>query len=85
MFDEIKTSMALRLGLPEAEVFSEKSLAWVLAAAPQAVNSIDLLDAFAGALADHGIEEEAELPTFTLQHTANDVIDALRLQFVQRA
>lgn len=77
MSAELRTHVARRLGLPEDEVFGDRPLSAVLVASPTAINSIDLLDAFAGALADAGLDEDAELPTMTLNHTAEDVIAAL--------
>ncbi|CAL9629580.1 hypothetical protein SUDANB176_06047 [Streptomyces sp. enrichment culture] len=83
MITELRTHVARRLGLTEDEVFAGQPLSAVLAASPTAVNSIDLLDAFAGALADVGVEEDAELPTMTLDHTAEDVVTALGAQLAR--
>ena len=80
MFAEIRTNVARRLNLTEEEVFDGRTLSAVLVASPTAINSIDLLDAFAGALADAGLDDDVELPTMTLDHTADDVLSALRKQ-----
>ncbi|MEV7867371.1 hypothetical protein AB0P17_15010 [Streptomyces sp. NPDC088124] len=82
MFAELRTHVARRLGLPEDEVFgADRPLSAVLAASPTAINSIDLLDAFAGALADAGLgDDDAELPTMTLNHTADEVLAVLGAQ-----
>ena len=85
MEEEIRASVARRLGLEQDQVFGGRSLAEVLAASPVATNSIDLLDAFAGALADQGLEDELDLPVFTLDHSADDVITALRQQLARMA
>jgi hypothetical protein len=77
---ELKQHVARRLDLTEEEVFAGQPLSEVLVASPNAVNSIDLLDAFAGALADTGFDEDVELPTMTLQHTAEDIVQALGKQ-----
>ncbi|MFF8595296.1 hypothetical protein ACF061_28425 [Streptomyces sp. NPDC015220] len=77
MLDELRANVARRLGLPEDEVFNGQPLSAVLVASPSAINSIDLLDAFAGALADLGVDDDVELPTMTLDHTAQDVVTAL--------
>ncbi|MET9530895.1 hypothetical protein ABZY02_10020 [Streptomyces sp. NPDC006649] len=80
MLTELRSRIAHRLGLPQEEVFAGQPLSAVLAASPSAINSIDLLDAFAGALADIGVEDDVELPTMTLHHTAEDVLAALGKQ-----
>ncbi|MER0245788.1 hypothetical protein AAHZ94_28205 [Streptomyces sp. HSW2009] len=80
MLAELRSHVAQRLSLPQEEVFAGQPLADVLAASPTAINSIDLLDAFAGALADIGIEDDVELPTMTLDHTAEEVVAALGKQ-----
>ncbi|MEU3920776.1 hypothetical protein [Streptomyces sp. NPDC029004] len=82
MLADLRTNVARRLGLPQEEVFAGQPLSAVLVASPTAINSIDLLDAFAGALADAGVEEDVELPTMTLDHTAEDVVAALGKQLV---
>jgi hypothetical protein len=79
--DDLRGDVARRLHLPVGEVFGGQRLSQVLAASPTAVNSIDLLDAFAGALADQGLDEgDVELPALTLDHTAVEVIDAIGAQ-----
>ncbi|WP_327233359.1 hypothetical protein OG349_04625 [Streptomyces sp. NBC_01317] len=80
MIAELKQHVARRLDLTEEEVFAGQPLSEVLVASPNAVNSIDLLDAFAGALADTGFDEDVELPTMTLQHSAEDIVQALGKQ-----
>ncbi|QMU75746.1 hypothetical protein GXW83_08330 [Streptacidiphilus sp. PB12-B1b] len=80
MLAEIRTNIARRLQLTEEEVFDGRTLSAVLVASPTAINSIDLLDAFAGALADVGVDDDVELPTMTLDHTADDVVNALQKQ-----
>ncbi|MET9443623.1 hypothetical protein [Streptomyces sp. NPDC006610] len=80
MLTDLKQHVARRLGLTQAEVFAGQPLSAVLVASPSAINSIDLLDAFAGALADTGFDEDVELPTMTLDHTAEDVLQALAKQ-----
>lgn len=79
--DLIKADVARRLDLTEAEVFDGRPLSAVPAASPTAINSIDLLDAFAGALADQGLDDGVELPVMTLDHSAGDVLDALKAQW----
>ncbi|MFV0133047.1 hypothetical protein ACLGIH_07380 [Streptomyces sp. HMX87] len=80
MLTELRTNVARRLGLPQEEVFDGRPLSAVLVASPHAVNSIDLLDAFAGGLADVGVDDDVELPTMTLDHAAEDVVTALGKQ-----
>lgn len=80
MLADLRTNVARRLGLTQEEVFAGQPLSAVLVAAPDAINSIDLLDAFAGALADVGVDDDVELPTMTLEHTAEEVVAALGKQ-----
>ncbi|MDG9722598.1 hypothetical protein [Streptomyces sp. DH41] len=80
MLAELRIHVARRLGLAPQEVFAGQPLSTVLVTSPTAINSIDLLDAFAGAMADVGVEEDVELPTMTLDHTAEDVVVALAEQ-----
>lgn len=80
MYEQLRSDVAKRLKLPVEEVFSDQKLSEVLTASPEATNSIDLLDAFAGAIADQGLDEELDLPAFTLDHSVNDVISALEKQ-----
>jgi len=80
MLADLRKNVARRLGLTEEEVFAGQPLSAVLVASPSAINSIDLLDAFAGALADAGVDDDVELPTMTLDHTAEDVVSALGKQ-----
>ncbi|PCG86696.1 hypothetical protein CIB93_06995 [Streptomyces sp. WZ.A104] len=80
MLADIRVNVARRLGLTQEEVFAGQPLSAVLVASPSAINSIDLLDAFAGALADAGLDDDVELPTMTLDHTAEDVVSALGKQ-----
>ncbi|MCX5394418.1 hypothetical protein ABZY68_33545 [Streptomyces sp. NPDC006482] len=77
MTADLRAHIARRLELTEEEVFDGRTLSAVLVASPVAINSIDLLDAFAGALADVGLDDDVELPTMTLDHTAGDVVAAL--------
>lgn len=83
MITELRPHVARRLGLTEDQVFGGQPLSAVLAASPTAINSIDLLDAFAGALADTGVAEDVELPTMTLDHTAEEVVTALGEQLAR--
>lgn len=80
MLSELKQHVARRLGPTEEEVCAGQPLSAGLATSPSAINSIDPLDAFAGALADTGYDEDVELPTTTRDHTAEDVVQALGKQ-----
>lgn len=87
MIAGIRSSVADRLDLPEAEIFGHSlTLAQVLATSPTAINSIDLMDAFAAALAQEGIDPDADLalPAFTLDHTIDEVMSQLEEQLAVR-
>jgi uncharacterized protein (TIGR03086 family) len=84
VLSELRKNVARRLELTEDEVFDGRPLSAVLVASPTAINSIDLLDAFAGALADVGLED-VELPAMTLDNSAAEVIGALAAQLVPDA
>jgi hypothetical protein len=79
--DDIRDNVARRLDLPFDHAFGGQELSSVPAASSTVVNSIDLLGAFVGALAEQGpgdrIGNGADLATFTLDHSAAAVVDAL--------
>lgn len=86
MSTPLRAAIARRLGLSEEVAFRPgTSLAQLLAASPSAINSIDLLDAFAGAVADQSIDVDFDLPAFTLDHSTEEVVEALEKMNVTQA
>ena len=75
MIEQFEETVAALLHLPVSEVFGRGwTLAEVLAKSPNAINSIDLMEAFAFAMAHHGLDERLNLPAFTLNDKIDDVM-----------
>ncbi|MEZ4241579.1 MAG: hypothetical protein R3F59_36620 [Myxococcota bacterium] len=73
--------MARRLALPEAELYGRSlPLSRVVALSPVASNSVDLVEAVAGALAELDLDEQVELPAITLDHTVDELMSQVRQQ-----
>jgi hypothetical protein len=76
-----KASVARRLQMdPEALYQRSLSLADVVVRSPVASNSIDLMEAVAGAMAELEIDDRIELPAVTLQHTVDQLVEDVRVQ-----
>jgi hypothetical protein len=76
--DELRVAVASRLHLTQADIFGRGlRLSDVLAKSPSARNSIDLLEAFAGAIAEFGLEDRLKLPMFTLDSAVDEVMAAI--------
>ena len=81
--EAFKASVARRLQLEPASLYQRSlTLADVVVRSPVASNSIDLMEAVAGAMAELEIDDRVELPTITLQHTVDDLIDEVRAQLI---
>jgi hypothetical protein len=73
--ERFKACMAARLQLEPARLFgSALKLSDVVARSPVASNSIDLMEAVAGAMAELEIDDRVELPAITLQHTVDELV-----------
>src|SRR5690349_15247256 len=76
-----KASVARRLQMDPASLYqSSLRLADVVVRSPVASNSIDLMEAVAGAMAELEIDDRIELPAVTLQHTVDQLIEEVRAQ-----
>jgi hypothetical protein len=81
--EAFKVSVARRLQLDPASLYQKSlTLADVVVRSPVASNSIDLMEAVAGAMAELEIDDRVELPTITMQHTVDDLIDEVRAQLI---
>lgn len=81
MLEQFEESVAKRLGMHRAELFTDKlKLGDVLVMSPTATNSIDLLEAFAAAIAENNLEDQVDIPAFTLDHTVDEVMDEIGRQ-----
>jgi hypothetical protein len=81
MIEQFKETVSTQLNLPASQVFGGGwTLAEVLARSPKAINSIDLMEAFAFAMAHHGLEERINLPAFTLDDNIDEVIAEVEQQ-----
>lgn len=79
--EEFKSVVARRLQLEPSALYGKKlKLAEVVARSPVASNSIDLVEAVAGAMAELEIDDRIELPTMTLNNTIDDMIAEVNTQ-----
>lgn len=82
--EEFKSIVAKRLELDPAMIYGKSlRLADVVVKSPVASNSIDLVEAVAGALAELEIDDQIELPTMTLDNTLDDVVAEVQNQLAQ--
>ena len=73
--EQFKTTVARRLRLPPESIYGKSlRLSEVVARSPVASNSIDLVEAVAGAMAELGIDEQVDLPAITLDHSVDDLV-----------
>jgi hypothetical protein len=82
--EEFKSIVAKRLELDPTTIYGKSlRLADVVVKSPVASNSIDLVEAVAGALAELEIDDQIELPTMTLDNTLDDVVAEVQNQLAQ--
>jgi hypothetical protein len=82
--DEFKAVVARRLQLDPGVLYGKKlKLSEVVARSPVATNSIDLMEAVAGALAELEIDDQLDLPAMTLDHTVDDLLAEVKAQLDQ--
>lgn len=81
MIDTFKRSVATKLNLSPNEIYGHGlSLADVLVKSPTAINSIDMMESFAFAMAENGLEDELQIPAFTLDHSIDEVMEEIKRQ-----
>lgn len=86
VLDAFKSTVARRLELPEAALYGRSlKLAEVVVRSPVATNSIDLMEAVAGAMAELEIDDRLELPALTLDHTIDELVAEVAGQLAQAA
>lgn len=79
--EAFKGCMARRLQMEPGKLYGKSlQLADIVARSPVASNSIDLMEAVAGALAELELDDRVELPAITLQHTIDELVDEVRKQ-----
>ncbi|MEZ4364432.1 MAG: hypothetical protein R3B48_29925 [Kofleriaceae bacterium] len=79
--ESFKACVARRLQMEPAKLYNKSmKLSEIVARSPTASNSIDLMEAVAGAMAELEIDDRVELPAITLQHTVDQLIDEVRAQ-----
>jgi hypothetical protein len=75
VFEEFKSVVARRLELDPAGLYGRSlKLSEVVVRSPVATNSIDLMEAVAGAMAELEIDDKLELPTMTLDNTIDELM-----------
>jgi hypothetical protein len=81
LIEEFKSVVAQRLQLEPAALYgSSLKLADVVVRSPVATNSIDLMEAVAGAMAELEIDDRLELPAMTLNNTIDELITEVATQ-----
>jgi len=76
-----KSVVAKRLELPEAMLYGTKlRLSEVVLKSPVATNSIDLMEAVAGAMAELELDDRLELPAMTLDNTVDELMSEVEMQ-----
>ena len=84
--DEFKRVVAERLRLEPSAIYGRSlTLADVIATSPATQNSVDLLEAIAGAMAELGIDDRIELPAMTLDHTLDELVAEVSAQIAEAA
>lgn len=79
--DRFKACVAQRLQLEPARLYGHQvKLSEVVTRSPVASNSIDLMEAVAGAMAELEIDDRVELPAITLQHTVDELVAEVATQ-----
>ncbi len=80
-----KSVVARRLELPEAMLYGTSlRLSEVVMRSPVATNSIDLMEAVAGAMAELELDDRLELPAMTLDNTVDDLMKEVESQLAAR-
>jgi len=76
-----KSVVAKRLELPESMLYGTSlRLSEVVMRSPVATNSIDLMEAVAGAMAELELDDRLELPAMTLDNTVDDLMNEVEAQ-----
>jgi len=84
--ETFKTVVARRLELDPAVLYGKSlTLADVVVKSPVASNSIDLVEAVAGAMAELEIDDRVELPSISLENTIDELVVEVSRQLEQRA
>ena len=79
--EQLKEKILARLNIANQEGIDDSTdLNEILGMSPTAINSIDIMEAFAGAITDLGYEDELDLPAFTLDATLSDVLKEISSQ-----
>lgn len=77
----LRNAIANRLNVKASDIYGKDlQLKDVLAMSPNCINSIDIMEAFVGAMADIDYDDEQKLPVFTLNSMFDGVVDELEKQ-----
>jgi hypothetical protein len=84
--ETFKALVAQRLELDPAALYGRSlTLAEVVVKSPVASNSIDLVEAVAGAMAELEIDDKIELPSISLENTIDELVVEVSRQLEQHA
>lgn len=84
--EQFKAIVAQRLEIDPKTLYGSPplKLSDVVAKSPVARNSIDLMEAVAGAMAELEIDDDLELPAMTLQNTVSELLVEIEAQLRAR-
>lgn len=85
--EEFKSIVARRLEIDPSALYGSTpslKLSDVIAKSPVARNSIDLMEAVAGAMAEMDIDDDLELPSMTLDNTVAELVVEIEKQLRAR-
>jgi hypothetical protein len=81
--EKLKTDISDRIGIEKSILFNNGLIfSEILEKSEKVANSVDLLEAIAGAMCECGLDDLLELPVFTLDHQIDDVINSIENQLV---
>jgi hypothetical protein len=81
MIDKLKHEISNKLDIAENNLFNNNvTLSEILTISDKVTNSIDILEVIAGTIAENNLDDQLELPVFTLDSKIDDLIDQIRNQ-----
>ncbi|OQX06062.1 MAG: hypothetical protein BWK73_31845 [Thiothrix lacustris] len=79
--EKLKAAISDRIGIDKSILFNNGlTFSEILEKSEKVTNSVDLLEAIAGAMCECGLDDLLELPVFTLDHQIDDIINSIEHQ-----
>lgn len=74
MIDKLKHEISNKLDISENNLFNNNvTLSEILTISDKVTNSIDILEVIAGTIAENNLDDQLELPVFTLDSKIDDL------------